>query len=218
MNGSRVTASTDANGNELEISVWDQQDPAKPKKRELILISKPKGNKPANKPPVVIYCDPANVTIPPPPKKKDDKKEEPPSTISCMGTVGSGQAADGFTITKPANKAGKVKVHFKFGTDTFDCEMDEKDADKMLGHLAIRLIVAKKQPHIEKYALSLTAPYSPVLGVKMNTLQVEASYHPPGTDRPALPSLHTSQFAGRILLIATEETLRVTFTDFVRTP
>lgn len=91
-------------------------------------------------------------------------------------------------------------------------------ADKMLGHLVLNLTVNKQRPHVEKYTLSLAEPYSPVLGVKMNELQVEAVYHPPGTDRPPLPSTHTSRFVGRIFLISTEEALRVTFSDFVRAP
>jgi len=91
-------------------------------------------------------------------------------------------------------------------------------ADKMLGHLVLRLIVAKKQPHVEKYTLSLSSPYNPVLGVKMNELQVEAAFRPPSTDRPALLYSHTSRFSGRVLLIPTEENLRVTFSDFRRSP
>lgn len=91
-------------------------------------------------------------------------------------------------------------------------------ADKMLGHLVLHLTVNKLHPHVEKYTLSLAAPYNPVLGVKMNELQVEATYLPPKAGRPALPSTHASRFTGRILLISTEESLRVTFSDFSRTP
>jgi hypothetical protein len=114
----------DANGDELEITVFDEQDPAKPKKREMVLLKRPKGGKPAEKP-TLIYFDPANITIPEKPKEKDKS-----FNITCMGT--GAQAADGFTITKPASAKGKVKVRFKFGPESFDCEMDETDADKML--------------------------------------------------------------------------------------
>lgn len=89
-------------------------------------------------------------------------------------------------------------------------------ADRMLGHLVLNLTVSKQRPHVEKYTLSLPEPYSPVLGVKMNELQVEAVYLPPESDRPPLPSTHTSRFVGRILLISTGEALRVTFSDFAR--
>jgi len=116
------TTVKDANGDELEVTVFDEQDPAKPKKRELVLLKRPKG-KPAEKP-ILIYFNPATITIPEKPKEKDK-----PFTITCMGT--GAQSGDGFTITKPA-KAGKVKVHFKFGPDSFDCEMTEAEADNML--------------------------------------------------------------------------------------
>lgn len=91
-------------------------------------------------------------------------------------------------------------------------------ADKMLGHLVLHLIANKRQPHIEKYTLTLETPYSPVLGVKMNELQVEADFLPPGTDRPSLPAKQTSRFTGRILLIPTEEALQVIFSDFAKAP
>lgn len=89
-------------------------------------------------------------------------------------------------------------------------------ADKMLGHLALRLTVTKRQPHVEKFALELTAPYSPVLGVKMRELLVQMSFGEPAAGRPSLPATNTSHFVGRIFLISVEENLTVTYTDFVR--
>ena len=91
-------------------------------------------------------------------------------------------------------------------------------ADKMLGHLVLHLIVSKNKPHIEKYTLTLESPYSPVLGVKMNELQVEADFLPPGPGQPSLPAKQTSRFTGRILLISTEEALQVVFSDFAKVP
>jgi hypothetical protein len=91
-------------------------------------------------------------------------------------------------------------------------------ADKMLGHLILRLTVNKRRPHVEKYALLLESPYSPVLGVKMNELQLGAEFLPPESDRPSLPTKQTSHFTGRILLIPTEEMLQVNFSDFTRSP
>lgn len=91
-------------------------------------------------------------------------------------------------------------------------------ADKMLGHLVLHLTVGKRQPHIAKYTLTLESPYSPVLGVKMHELQVETSFSTPAPDHPSLPITHASRFKGSILFIPTEEDLRVTFSDFVRTP
>jgi hypothetical protein len=90
-------------------------------------------------------------------------------------------------------------------------------ADKMLGHLVLHLTANKLQSHVEKYTLSLESPYSPVLGVKMNELEVAAEFLPPGTNCPSLPARQISHFTGRILLIPTEESLRVIFSDFVRT-
>ncbi len=87
-------------------------------------------------------------------------------------------------------------------------------ADKMLLHLQLRLTVNKRQPHVEKYTLSLREPYSPILGVKMNELHVEMSFTPPAPDRPSLPAAVTSHFAGRIFLIGTSEDLRVDYSDF----
>ena len=86
----------------------------------------------------------------------------------------------------------------------------------MLGHLALRLTVTKRQPHVEKFALELTAPYSPVLGVKMRELLVQMSFGKPAAGRPSLPATNTSHFVGRIFLISVEENLTVTYTDFVR--
>ena len=87
-------------------------------------------------------------------------------------------------------------------------------ADKMLRHLQLRLTVSKRLPHVEKFALSLREPYSPILGVKMNELLVEMSFTPPAPDRPSLPATSTSHFTGRIFFIGTEEDLRVSYSDF----
>lgn len=89
-------------------------------------------------------------------------------------------------------------------------------ADKMLRHLSLRLTISKQQPHVEKFALELTAPYSPVLGVKMRELLVQMNFGPPGQDRPSLPVANTSHFVGRIFFIGMEENLALTYTDFVR--
>ena len=89
-------------------------------------------------------------------------------------------------------------------------------ADKMLGHLSLRLSINKRQPHVEKFALELTAPYSPVLGVKMRELLVQMNFTPPWTDGPSLPAISKSHFLGRIFLISVEEDLVLTYSDFAR--
>lgn len=91
-------------------------------------------------------------------------------------------------------------------------------ADKMLGHLVLHLTVSKRSPHIAKYTLTLDSPYSPVLGVRMDELQVAASFAAPDAEHPSLPTEQTSRFKGRILFIPSEEILRVTFSDYIRTP
>jgi len=88
-------------------------------------------------------------------------------------------------------------------------------ADKMLGHLHLRLTVNKRQPHVEKFALELKAPYSPVLGVKMRELLVQMRFTPPESDRPSLPAVNSSRFLGRIFFIGMEENLTLTYTDLV---
>ena len=85
--------------------------------------------------------------------------------------------------------------------------------DKMLGHLSLRLRVAKRLPHVAGYTLELKEPYSPVLGVKMNTLRVEARFSPPTDDRPSLPVEMTSRFTGRIFFIPTGEDLQLIYRD-----
>jgi hypothetical protein len=89
-------------------------------------------------------------------------------------------------------------------------------SDKMLGHLRLQLTVNKQQPHIEKYLLGLNEPYSPVLGVKMNVLTVEMSFSPPTPDRPSLPAVSSSHFAGRIFFIGTTENLQVSYSAYSR--
>jgi hypothetical protein len=85
--------------------------------------------------------------------------------------------------------------------------------DKMLGHLKLVLKVDKNVPHVSVYVLELKEPYSPVLGVKMTELRVEARFSPPTTGRPSLLNGLTSRFAGRIFFIPTGEELELTYRD-----
>ncbi len=91
-------------------------------------------------------------------------------------------------------------------------------ADKMLGHLGLRLTISRHEPRVEKFALELTAPYSPILGVQMRELLVQMSFAPAGPDRPSLPATQSSHFLGRIMFIGTEENLSLTYSDFSRSP
>lgn len=89
-------------------------------------------------------------------------------------------------------------------------------ADKMLGHLTLRLTVNKRQPHVERFVLELNEPYSPVLGVKMRELVVRMNFTPPSAGRPSLPQTNSSHFLGRIFFIGMEENLTLTYSDFAR--
>ena len=91
-------------------------------------------------------------------------------------------------------------------------------AQNALGHLILRLTVDKRQSHVAAYSLSLAEPYYPVLAVKMNELEVNATFSPPAPASPSLPVTYTSRFKGRMLFIGTEETLRVTYSDFAHSP
>lgn len=91
---------------------------------------------------------------------------------------------------------------------------ESSGADKMLGHLNVRLVVSKQSSYVEKCTLELKEPYSPVLGVKMNGLRVETTFSPPESGRPSLPLTQQSHFTGRILLFSTEEKLQVAYADF----
>jgi hypothetical protein len=113
-----------------------------------------------------------------------------------------------FVLVKEDADRGEFKCTFRTAA---------AEADKMLGHLTLLLTVNKRQPHVEKFSLSLNEPYSPVLGVKMRELLVQMSFTAPGADRPSLPVTSTSHFLGRIFFIGTEENLVLTYSDFVRT-
>jgi hypothetical protein len=91
-------------------------------------------------------------------------------------------------------------------------------ADKMLGHLLLRLKVDKRVPYVSAYILELKEPYSPILGVKMQELRVEALFRPPNGDQPSLLSQMTSHFAGRIFFFSTGEDLRLTYQDYTPPP
>ena len=94
---------------------------------------------------------------------------------------------------------------------------ESSSSDKMLGHLRLVLTVHKQPAWVEKFSLELRAPYSPVLGVKMDELIVHMSFAAPGADRPSLPVQTTSLFSGRIFFVPTAEDLRVSYTRFSRT-
>ncbi len=91
-------------------------------------------------------------------------------------------------------------------------------SDKMLGHLQLELTVNKQHRQIERITLSLLAPYSPVIGVKMNELTVTMNFTLATADQPSLPSTRSSHFSGRILFFANEENVDVNYDAYYRAP
>lgn len=148
----------------------------------------------------------------PTPKEQEKYRQSRPAG-SIVGPQANFQKADiepgSLVLANEDDERAEFKGSFR---------QESTGADKMLGHLVLHLTVTKRQPHIAKYILTLDTPYSPVLGVKMNELRVEANFTKPDPGHPSLPSTHTSRFAGRILFIPTKENLHVTFTDYVRAP
>ena len=130
---------------------------------------------------------------------------------------GSTSSAPQSTFQKADIEPGSIElIQENADRGEFRCAFrsESKGANKMLGHLILRLTVSRRQPHVEKFALELREPYSPVLGVKMRELQLQMSLSAPGPVRPGLPVESTSHFLGTIFFFTMEENLRVTYTDF----
>jgi hypothetical protein len=102
----------------------------------------------------------------------------------------------------------------------FFCTFREQstNADKMMGHLGLRLTVNKHQAYVEKFSLLLDAPYSPVLWVKMKELTVTMNFSPPTATQPSLPAQSSSHFGGRIFLVSVTEDIQFSYFDFAPKP
>jgi hypothetical protein len=88
-------------------------------------------------------------------------------------------------------------------------------SDTLLAHLQLTLVVDKALAAALKCTLQLTAPYSPVIGLKVDLLDVMTDLQPPQTGRPQLPALMVSRFHGRFLYFKEiQETLVITYSDF----
>lgn len=88
------------------------------------------------------------------------------------------------------------------------------NGDKMLAHLGLLLTINKRLGYVERYCMTLDAPYSPVFSVKMNELVVTMDFSPPDATHPSLPVRGSSHFAGRIFLIPTGENITYRYFDF----
>ncbi|HEY4248533.1 MAG TPA: hypothetical protein VGM64_17040 [Lacunisphaera sp.] len=90
------------------------------------------------------------------------------------------------------------------------------NADKMLSHLSLLLTINKHLRYVERYRMTLDAPYSPVFSVKMNELVVTMDFSPPDATRPSLPTRSSSHFTGTIFLIPKGENITYRYYDFVQ--
>lgn len=151
--------------------------------------------------------------------------------IEWQGRPPSAEELEKYVRSRPQGESGGSKANFQRddiepGSLVLVREDDTRSewtgtfretssgADKMLGHLTLRLVVDKRTPHVAEYGLALKEAYSPVLGVKMHTLDVTVRYQAPTGDRPALPVAQTSRFTGRIFFFSTQEELQLAYTDY----
>ena len=97
----------------------------------------------------------------------------------------------------------------------FRAKFREDIKDPMLHQLELQLTVSKHRAAIERFVLVLTAPYSPVLTVKMLELRVETTLGTAVQDCPALPVRVTSRFRGRVFFFKSiEEDIQTSYSDF----
>ncbi len=153
------------------------------------------------------------------------------SLLSHRGQNPSAAELQKYAQSRPTSDSGGPQSNFQkadiepgslqlVGEDSTRAEFlggfreESTGADKMLGHLRLRLFVHKSPAYVEKCVLELKEPYWPVLGVKMNELRLETTFSPPDGDRPSLPIAQESHFRGRLLLVPTEEKLQVAYADF----
>jgi hypothetical protein len=97
----------------------------------------------------------------------------------------------------------------------FLCRFRGDLKDQLLEHLELHLLVAKQPAAVRRYVLVLTAPFSPVLALKMIELRIEMNFGPPPRAGAPRPTTTSSHFRGRFLFfktIAEDETLA--YSDF----
>jgi hypothetical protein len=108
-------------------------------------------------------------------------------------------------------------VHEDGARAVIRCLFRRDAAEPMLAHLELFLVVVKNPAAVEKSTLRLTSPYSPVIGMKMNELEVGMTFSPPTEDHPGLPLAAASRFRGHILWFwSVEEDSQVAYSDFHR--
>jgi hypothetical protein len=99
----------------------------------------------------------------------------------------------------------------------FQALFREEVSAPLLPHLALVLIVNKREARVEKFILHLRHPFSSGLGMRMQQLQSSTEFYPPTDSRPALPRESVSRFRGRLFfLIPVSEELQIVFSDYER--
>jgi hypothetical protein len=151
--------------------------------------------------------------------------------VEWLGRAPTADELEKYARSRPAAAAGGPQANFqREDIDPASLRLVREDAewadftgsfresstgaDKMLGHLEIRLSIHKSPAYVGKYQLQLKAPYSPVLTVHMEELFVEATFDAPSGAAPALPKAHTSRFRGRFLIFPKTESLVLIYSDF----
>ncbi|MFI5335810.1 MAG: hypothetical protein ACHQ5A_03450 [Opitutales bacterium] len=103
------------------------------------------------------------------------------------------------------------------GLDEYACLFRADVDDPLLNHLELRFWVARQTASIPRYQLHLKEPFSPIIGMKIEQLDVEVILSPPAADRPALPRNSHSVFHGRFLLVkSVDEETSVSYSDYER--
>lgn len=103
-------------------------------------------------------------------------------------------------------------VHETAGTATvrFGFSADAARADKMLPQLELELLIRRQPAGIVNYRLRLPRPFTPVIAVKMHSLEAGADFDPLGR-----PTRQFSRFSGRLFLLKSiREDLETRFFDY----
>ena len=101
------------------------------------------------------------------------------------------------------------------GQDEYLCGFRADVEDPLLHHLELHFWIAHQPLRISRYTLHLLEGYSPIVGLKIQRLEVAVALSPPGDGRPALPLRSQSLFHGRLLLFTSvDEEIEVDYSDF----
>ncbi len=105
-----------------------------------------------------------------------------------------------------------VREDAAHATVTFGFTSAATDADKMLRHLDLTMIIRQEPAMVVSYTLKLREAYSPLLGVKMHEMSAGAEF-----DAEGRPVRAYSLFRGRIFFKTVSEQVEARFHDYART-